>query len=158
VTVPDLAGAFVVARAMQRHLLLGAVALGLTDQLLGPRAVAGLDGNLALYGLSGGELLRAGRAQGLAVKGEVFADRTYRHDGSLTPRDQPGALIDSEEQAIEQVLGMVREGRVRAVGGGKISVTADTLCLHGDGPHAVTFAKGVRESLKRAGVDVRACV
>ncbi|HTJ77569.1 MAG TPA: 5-oxoprolinase subunit PxpA [Rariglobus sp.] len=122
------------------------------------RTVAGLDGNLALYGLAGGELLRAGRAQGLVVKGEVFADRTYQRDGLLTPRSQPGALIDDERQAIEQVLCMVREGRVQIAGGAKVPVMADTLCLHGDGAHAVSFAKSVREALKREGVDVQPCV
>jgi len=122
------------------------------------RAVAGLGGGLALYGLSGGELLRAGRRHGLAVRGEVFADRTYRTDGSLTPRDRPGALIEDEARAVAQVLDMVREGRVRTAGGGEAVVTADTLCLHGDGAHAVAFARSVRAALLREGVDVRACV
>ncbi len=125
------------------------------------RAVAdlgGVDGRLALYGLSGGELLRAGRACGLEVKGEVFADRTYQRDGSLTPRDRHGALIADETQAVAQVLRMVREGRVQTVEGGVVAVSADTLCLHGDGANAVAFARGVRAALEREGVDVRACV
>ena len=122
------------------------------------RAVSGLEGGLALYGLSGGELLRAGVERGLVVKGEVFADRTYQHDGALTPRNRPDALIDDEAQAIAQVLSMVRDGNVRGIGGGKVAVRADTLCLHGDGVHAVVFARAVRVSLQREGVDVRPCV
>ncbi|MFA6289600.1 MAG: 5-oxoprolinase subunit PxpA [Opitutaceae bacterium] len=121
-------------------------------------AVAGLGGGLALYGLSGGELLRAGRACGLEVKGEVFADRTYQGDGSLAPRDRPGAMIEDEARAVSQVLAMVREGRVQTVEGGFAAVSADTLCLHGDGENALTFARGIRATLQREGVDVRACV
>ncbi len=125
------------------------------------RAVAdlgGVDGGLALYGLSGGELLRAGRAQGLVVKGEVFADRTYQRDGSLTPRGQSDALIEDETRAVAQVLLMIREGCVQTVDGGVADVSADTLCLHGDGANPVAFARGVCVALRREGVDVRSCV
>ena len=122
------------------------------------RAVSGLGGGLVLYGLSGGALLKAGLSYGLAVKGEVFADRTYQCDGTLTPRTRPDALIDDEVRAVVQVLDMVRAGRVRSVEGGGAGVTADTLCLHGDGVHAVAFARSVRAALLREGVDVRACV
>lgn len=122
------------------------------------RAVAGMDEGLTLYGLSGGELLRAGRAHGLAVKSEVFADRTYQADGSLTSRDRADAMIDDEAKAIGQVLRMMRDGRVQSVDGRLASVTADTLCLHGDGAHAAEFARGLRAALRREGMDVRACV
>ncbi len=121
-------------------------------------AVAGLGGGFAIYALSGGELLRAGRACGLDVKGEVFADRTYQRDGSLTPRDRPGALIEDEARAVDQVLAMVIEGRVNTAEGGFARVSADTLCLHGDGTTAVAFARGVNAALRREAVDVRACV
>ncbi|MBW8781654.1 MAG: LamB/YcsF family protein [Verrucomicrobia bacterium] len=121
-------------------------------------AVAEIDTGLVLYGLAGGELLRSGRAQGLAVASEVFADRTYRDDGSLTPRDQPGALITDEDGALAQVLRMVREGRVRSTGGIDVPVTADTVCLHGDGPKAVAFARALRAELLRAGVAMRPLV
>jgi len=122
------------------------------------RAVIGLGGGLAIYGLSASELLRTGRAYGLAVKGEVFADRTYQGDGSLTPRDRPGSLIEDEASAVAQVLRMVRERRVQTLDGGMAEVGADTLCLHGDGDNAVAFAHGVRAALRREGVDVRPCV
>lgn len=121
-------------------------------------AVAGLDGGFAVYGLSGGELLRAGRACGLEVKGEVFADRTYQRDGSLTPRDRPGALIEDEVLAVKQVLAMVLNGCVQSVEGGFARVSADTLCLHGDGTTAVAFARGVHAALRREAVEVRACL
>jgi UPF0271 protein len=121
-------------------------------------AVAGVDRGLWLYGLSGGELLKAGQARGLRVAAEVFADRTYQADGSLTTRGRPDALLTSEAESVAQVLRMVREGRVRTTGGGDISIVADTLCLHGDGPHAVAFARGVRAALEAAGVSMRALV
>ena len=121
-------------------------------------AVVELNSGLVLYGLSGGELLRAGRAHGLVVKSEVFADRTYRCDGSLMPRDQPGSLIEDEGYAVAQMLRMMRVGRAVTVHGGEVGVTADTLCLHGDGRHAVKFARSLRASLQREGVDVRSCV
>ncbi len=126
------------------------------------RAVAelrGADGEgLALYGLSGGELLRAGRERGLVVKGEVFADRTYQEDGSLTPRLRADALIEDEVLVVGQALWMVRAGRVKTTEGAEVTVQADTLCLHGDGAQALALARSVRVNLERAGVEVKACV
>jgi UPF0271 protein len=119
-------------------------------------AVRGIDPSLVLFGLAGGELLAAARAAGLPAASEVFADRTYRADGSLTPRSQPDALIHDEDAACRQVLRLVREGRVRATDGTDIVVEADTVCLHGDGPHAVPFARRLRQALQTAGIAVRA--
>jgi UPF0271 protein len=97
------------------------------------------------------------RAQGdLRVASEVFADRTYQRDGSLTPRTQPGALIDDPAMAVAQVLRMVREGRVRATDGTDLPIRADTICVHGDGPHAVGFAHRLRNELAAAGVGLKA--
>lgn len=121
-------------------------------------AVEGVDDRLWLYGLSGGELLKAGRARGLRVAAEVFADRTYQADGSLTPRGRPDALLTNEADSVAQVVRMVREGRVKATDGRDVAIVADTLCLHGDGVHAVEFAGGVRAALDAAGVSVRALV
>ncbi len=118
-------------------------------------AVAKL-GGLTLYALAGSELVRAGRRQGVRVAEEVFADRTYQRDGSLTPRSQPGALIDDSTAAVAQVLRMVREGTVVAVDGTVVPIVADTVCVHGDGPHAVEFARRLRADLTTAGVSVRA--
>jgi UPF0271 protein len=119
-------------------------------------AVHAADPALVLFGLAGSELLRAGRALGLRVAGEVFADRTYQRDGSLTPRLRPDALIGDEAAAVAQVLRMVREGVVRATDGTEVPVAADTVCVHGDGPHAVAFARRLNVELRRAGVAVRA--
>jgi len=119
-------------------------------------AVQTIDPSLILFGLAGSELVRAGRARELKVAEEVFADRTYQKDGSLTPRSEPDALIHDEETAVAQILRMVREGVVRAVDGTDVAITADTICLHGDGPHAVDFAWRLRRELALAGVEVRA--
>ncbi|MGD1031203.1 MAG: 5-oxoprolinase subunit PxpA [Opitutaceae bacterium] len=119
-------------------------------------AVRAINPALALYGLAGGELLRAGRARGLRVASEVFADRTYRPDGSLTPRGSADALITDEAEAVAQVLRIVQEGLVRATDGSEIAVVADTVCLHGDGSHALAFAWRLRADLAAAGIAVKA--
>lgn len=118
-------------------------------------AVREVDRNLVLVALAGSELMRAGNELGLRVAGEVFADRAYRADGSLVPRSQPGALFVSEEAVCAQALGMATRGIVKAVDGAEVTVQADTLCLHGDGPHAVMFAQRLRRVLAGAGVEVR---
>lgn len=119
-------------------------------------AVATVDAGLILFALAGSELVRAGRERGLRVVSEVFADRTYQRDGSLTPRTRADALIHDEEVAVAQVLRMVREGVVRATDGTEVMMTADTVCLHGDGARAVAFARRLNAELTRAGVEIRA--
>jgi UPF0271 protein len=120
-------------------------------------ALAEVDARVALFVLSGSELEKVARAKGgRRVIAEVFADRTYQRDGSLTPRSQPGALIEDEDQAVAQALRLVQEGKVRATDGTDVAITADTLCLHGDGAHAVAFAKRINEEFRRAGIEIRA--
>jgi UPF0271 protein len=120
------------------------------------QAVGEADPQLVLFGLAGSCSLSAARARGLAVASEVFADRTYQPDGSLTPRGRPDALIHEESVAVAQVLRMIREGRVRATTGTDVAITADTVCLHGDGPQAVAFALKLRAALAGAGIVVQA--
>jgi UPF0271 protein len=119
-------------------------------------AVLEADSALILIGLAGGELVKAARACGLRAASEAFADRTYQPDGSLTPRCRPEALIVDEASAVAQVLRLVREGCVRAVDGRLAAVAADTICVHGDGPHAVAFARRMRTEIAAAGFAVRA--
>jgi UPF0271 protein len=119
-------------------------------------AVRDVDASLVLYGLAGSQLVQAGSASGLRVASEVFADRTYQADGSLTPRSQPNALLESDEDAVRQVLTMVTEQRVRAITGEWVALTADTICIHGDGAHALSFANKVRAALLQAGVTITA--
>lgn len=111
--------------------------------------------NLAVYALAGSHFARAARSRGLQVAEEVFADRTYQRDGTLTPRTQSGALITDETAAVAQVMQMLERGVVRAVDGTEVKITADTVCVHGDAPGAVTFATRLREKLAAAGVAVK---
>lgn len=118
-------------------------------------AVFECDPELVLFGLAGSELVAAGRARGLRVASEVFADRTYQADGSLTPRSRVDALIVDEDVAVAQVLQMVGEGVVRATDGTEVKIEADTVCLHGDGAHAVAFARRLNAELRAAGIAIK---
>lgn len=118
-------------------------------------AVRTVDPQLALYGLAGSELLRAAERAGLRAVAEVFADRGYRADGSLVPRSQPGAHVDDVDEAVARTLRMVREGVVQAVTGEAVPLQAQTICLHGDGPHALAFARAIHAALIEAGVQLR---
>lgn len=119
------------------------------------QAVYDVDSSLILYGLASSELVRAGNEAGLTVAQEVFADRTYQRDGSLTPRKQAHAMIEDPEQSIQQVLRMVIDGKVATQQDQDISVQADTLCIHGDQAGAVVFAQAIRNALKEKDIAVR---
>ena len=119
------------------------------------RAVFACDPALVLVGLAGSELIRAGQRLGLTTREEVFADRGYQADGSLVPRGQPGALIDDEEQALAQTLGMISEGKVKSIDGSWASVNAQTVCLHGDGEHALAFARRLRSAFEAGSISIR---
>jgi 5-oxoprolinase (ATP-hydrolysing) subunit A len=110
---------------------------------------------LVWFALAGSAHVVAGRECGLTVANEVFADRTYQADGSLTPRSRADALIADEHVAVAQVLRMIREGKVRATNGADVALAADTVCLHGDGAHAVAFARRLRAELVAARIEVR---
>ena len=120
------------------------------------RAVYACDPALVLVGLAGSELIRAGKQYGLTTREEVFADRGYQADGSLVPRSQSGALIEDEEQALAQTLEMVQHGRVKSITGEWATVTAQTVCLHGDGEHALAFARRLRSTFAEKGIVVAA--
>lgn len=120
------------------------------------RAVKDVDPGLILFGLAGSELIAAAERIGLRHASEVFGDRTYQADGSLSPRGKPGAMIEDPELAAAQVKRMVTEGRVRSLQGEDVKVRADTLCIHGDQPGALDFARRIRDELAASGVAVRA--
>ena len=108
------------------------------------RATARVDRELVLVGLaSSATMRRAAEEAGLRYAAEAFADRAYEPDGSLRPRRLPGAVITDPEQAAAQALGIAREGR------------AETICLHGDNPHALAIARAVRRAFEAAGIEVR---
>ncbi|KKI88932.1 LamB/YcsF family protein [Bacillus sp. SA1-12] len=119
-------------------------------------AVFKIDPHLILFGLAGSELIHAGEKIGLQTAQEVFADRTYQSDGSLTPRTHPDALIHKNELALSQVVRMIKEGKVLTQEGADISVKAHTVCIHGDSPEALTFARQIRETLETSEITIKA--
>ena len=128
------------------------------DRMMAPFvALAILDTNskYILYGLSGSYLIKEGKALGVKTASEVFGDRTYKDDGSLTSRNKPGALIEDTGKVVAQVLQMINEGTVTSIKGKKVPIVAETICIHGDGEHAVEFAKAIYDALKKEGIEMR---
>lgn len=119
------------------------------------QAVYDVSPSLVLFGLAGSELTKAGEKLGLPTAHEVFADRTYQSDGTLTSRSQADALIKDKEQSVSQVVKMVTEGKVISQQKTEVTLKADTVCLHGDGEHALEFAKYLRSTLEKNSVSVK---
>ena len=111
------------------------------------RAVKDLGREVILYGLAGSCLVDAANELKVPVWQEVFADRRYTKEGFLVPRTQAGAVIEDEAAALEQVMQMAKKGQVTAIDGSIIKIQADTLCIHGDNPHAVEFARKIQAAL-----------
>jgi 5-oxoprolinase (ATP-hydrolysing) subunit A len=111
------------------------------------KAVKEFDSNLILVGLSGSHSINEAKKIGLKTASEVFADRTYQNDGSLTPRSQPNALIDEVDTVVKQVLQMLKDGMVITTSGKTIPIMAETICIHGDGKQAVEFAKAIHNAV-----------
>jgi 5-oxoprolinase (ATP-hydrolysing) subunit A len=120
------------------------------------RAVKDFGGGLILYALSNSLMMSVAKAQGVRVAGEVFADRGYADDGTLAPRGSPGAMIEDAGLAASRALEMVRRRYVKSLSGTSIPVSADTLCLHGDQPGALGFAKAIRKAFSEHGIAVAA--
>ena len=118
------------------------------------RAVVRLGPELILVGLAGSLLAEAGRAVGLRVAEEAFADRVYEANGALRSRRLPDAMIHDPGQAAEQVLRMIRDGEVIARDGTRVKLRADTICMHGDGPTAPQIGAELRRRLEAAGVQI----
>lgn len=119
-------------------------------------AVKQFNPHLILFGLSDSHSLSKAKALGLQTASETFADRHYNDDGSLTSRSQPNAMIGDEEEVIQQVLQMIKEGSVTTVTGKIIPVLAETICIHGDGKHALKFAQCISSALKKENIRVTA--
>ncbi len=154
-----LAGVAAAAKARLHHVKLhgalynmAARDRGLADAVA--RAVVAVDSTLILFGLAGSSLIEAGAAVGLRTAAEVFADRAYRADGSLVPRDEPGAVIADPKAVVDRALRVVQDGTISALNGEVIEVRGDTMCLHGDTPGAGTLAARLRSGLEGAGIRV----
>ena len=120
------------------------------DELISKTIVAAIkeiDANIILVGLSGSILISQGKQNGLKTLSEVFADRTYQDDGSLTPRNQPNALLEDTGRVVQQVIQIIKEQTVTTISGKIIPVVAETICIHGDGKNAEKFAKAIYEKV-----------
>lgn len=120
------------------------------------RAVRDVDRSLILFGLPGSCLISEGESAGLVTAGEAFADRNYMNDGSLVSRQRPDAQVHDANEAVTRAIRMVREGKVRSVDGEDIALHVDTICIHGDGPHAAEFAQRLRSAFEDAAIPVQA--
>ncbi|CUU23340.1 UPF0271 protein [Duffyella gerundensis] len=118
------------------------------------RAVKAVDAGLILVGLANSVSIEVAKRVGLKTRQEVFADRGYQADGALVPRGQPGAMIDSEDRAIAQTLAMVQQGRVQSVDGQWVPLQAESVCLHGDGEHALNFARRLHQAFASENITV----
>lgn len=120
------------------------------------QAIYDFDNTLILFGLSGSYLISEAKAIGIKTASEVFADRTYQDDGSLTSRTASDALIENEEQSISQVIQMIKKGTVTSLSGKEVPIVAETICLHGDGKNAVAFASAINQKLKSENILIKA--
>jgi len=120
------------------------------------RAIKSVDPDLVLLGLDGTVMLTEATREGLEVAREAFVDRAYLPDGSLVPRGQPGAVLDDVPAVVERALRMVTERYVVAIDGTRRIVRPDSLCVHGDGPHAVAIVRALRDRLEAAGIEIAA--
>jgi UPF0271 protein len=119
-------------------------------------AVFALDSKLIVFAPAESELDYAATELGLQTASEVFADRNYMADGSLVPRSRPDAFVHDPLEAAERIIRMLDEGKVRAVDGTDVAITATTVCVHGDNPQAVTFVRKLRERLEQEEVMIAA--
>lgn len=120
------------------------------------QAIYDFDASLILYGLSGSHSIKEAQKMGLATCSEVFADRTYQNDGSLTNRNNANALIQNEQACLHQVLQMIQQQTVTSIEHENISIVAETICLHGDGENAFAFAKLIHQTLQSHQIIIRA--
>src|SRR5437868_8148823 len=118
------------------------------------RATASVDPQLILFAPDKSELARAGEVHGLQIAREIFADRNYLNDGWLVPRTRPDALLRDAKEAAARVLRMLREGKVRSVEGSDVALRGESICVHGDTPGAVEFARELRTQLEKEGVRI----
>lgn len=112
-------------------------------------AVYEFDPEIILLGLTGSEMIRAAKDMGLLCANEFFADRAYEEDGSLVNRRKEGAMITDEQEAIERVIRVIKEQKVKTITGKDISLKIDSICVHGDGAKALQFVQMIRDRLKK---------
>ena len=108
-------------------------------------AVYDMNREFVLYCLSGSLIAKLARDKGLTVYEEAFSDRNYNEDGTLVPRSCEQALITNEDEMFEHVKGILLSNEVRTLQKKVIKINAQTLCIHGDGAHALQFAHRISQ-------------
>ena len=119
------------------------------------QAVYDFDKTLVFVGLANTLLISEAKKLGLKTASEVFADRRYEDDGQLVSRKEPDAVISDSDEALNQVVKMVTENKVISKNNKEITLQADTICVHGDGAHALEFVTKIREKLTKEGIDIQ---
>lgn len=117
-------------------------------------AIYEYDKGLILMGLANSEMITQAKAMGLKAAAEVFADRAYEEDGTLVARTKPGSMIEDEDQAVARVVRMIKEGKVTAITGKDIDITADSVCVHGDSEKALAFVEKLRAAFAAEGIEI----
>ena len=117
-------------------------------------AIYAYDKDLILMGLANSQMITQAKAMGLKAAAEVFADRAYEEDGTLVARTKPGAMIHDEEEAVARVVRMIKEGKVTAITGKDIDITADSVCVHGDSQQALAFVQKLRDAFAAEGIAI----
>ena len=117
-------------------------------------AIYEYDKDLIVMGLSGSEMIKAAKDCGLKSASEVFADRAYEEDGTLVNRRKPGAMIEDEDEAINRVIRMIKEGKVTSITGKDIDIKADSVCVHGDGEKALLFVEKIRKTFGENEIEI----
>lgn len=121
------------------------------------KAIKSIDPALKIYGMPNSELENAAKKGGVRFCKEVFCDRTYTEEGRLTPRTYENAMINTADEAVSQSIRSIKENTIASTSGKLIGIAPDTLCIHGDGPHAVEFAKTIRTALEKEHIIIAAC-
>lgn len=118
------------------------------------RAIYDFDPSIILLGLSGSQMIKAGCNIGLKCANEFFADRAYEDDGSLRARTKEGSMITDENEAVERIVKVLKEGTVTTHSGNELELKIDSICVHGDNAHAVAFVRTIRERLTSEGIEI----
>ncbi|WP_400246593.1 LamB/YcsF family protein [Niallia sp. JL1B1071] len=119
------------------------------------KAVYKVNPEYILFGLASSEIIRAGKRYGLKTANEVFADRMYQSDGSLTPRTQEHALIHNPDHAAKQIVHMVKDNKVISNQGEEVPIQADTICIHGDSNNGLSIVKTIRTTLLQSNISIQ---
>lgn len=117
-------------------------------------AVYDFDPEIILLGLSGSKMIEAGTDLGLKCANEFFADRAYEDDGSLRARTKEGSMITDENEAIERIVKVLKTGKVTTYSGNELALKIDSICVHGDNEHALSFVQIIRERLAKEDIEI----